>query len=76
MELDRLGRLAAAHSLDGPFLRAGEGAGRIFWRDARRREWGFLVVGLGELARDPSRLLLVPEANTRNALPRRPPPTP
>ena len=75
-ELDRLGRLAAAHSLDGPFLRAGEAAGRIFWRDVRGREWGFLVVGLAELARDPSLLLLVPEANTRNALPRRAPPTP
>jgi hypothetical protein len=75
-ELDRLAKLAAAQPLDGPFLRAGDAAGRIFWRDARGREWGFLVVGLAELAQDPSQLLLVPEANTRNALPRRAPPTP
>jgi len=75
-ELDRLARLAAAQPLDGPYLRAGESAGRIFWRDARGREWGFLVVGLAVLAHDPSQLLLVPEANTRNALPRRAPPTP
>ena len=45
--------------------------GRIFWRDARGREWGFLVAGLAELARDPTQLLLLPEANTRGALPRR-----
>ena len=75
-ELDRLARLAAQQPLDGPFLRTGEAAGRIFWRDAGGREWGFLVVGIAELARDPSQLLLVPEANTRNALPRRAPPTP
>jgi hypothetical protein len=50
-ELDRLARLAAAQPLDGPFLRAGDAAGRIFWRDARGREWGFLVVGLASSQR-------------------------
>jgi len=70
-ELDRLRRLASQHQLDGPYLRAGDAVGRIFWRDPRGREWGFLVAGLDELAEDPSQLLLLPEANTRNALPRR-----
>jgi hypothetical protein len=69
-DLDRLARLAATHRLDGPYLRAGDAAGRIFWRDARGREWGFLVADLAGLARDPTRLLLLPEANTRDALPR------
>ncbi len=70
-ELDRLRRLATQNQLDGPYLRAGDAVGRIFWRDARGREWGFLVAGLDELAGDPSQLLLLPEASTRNALPRR-----
>jgi hypothetical protein len=72
-ELDRFARLAAANALDGPYLRAAEAAGRIFWRDARGREWGFLIAGLAQLARDPMQLLLLPEASTRGALPRRRP---
>jgi hypothetical protein len=71
IELDRLARLAEAHQLDGPYLRAGEAVGRIFWRDGQGREWGFLVAGLAQLARDPTQLLLLPEASTRGALPRR-----
>ena len=46
LELDRLARLARANQLDGPYLRAGDAVGRIFWRDERGREWGFLVAGL------------------------------
>lgn len=69
-ELDRFARLAAEQRLDGPFLRAGEAAGRVFWQDARGREWGFLVVGLAQLAADPGRLLLLPEGSTRDALSR------
>ena len=70
-EIDRLAVLAAAHGLDGPRLRASDTGGRIFWRDAAGREWGFLVPNLARLSRDPSTLLLVPEAATRAALPRR-----
>jgi hypothetical protein len=70
-ELDRLATLARANQLDGPYLRASDAVGRIFWRDERGREWGFLVAGLAQLARDPTQLLLLPEANTRGALPRR-----
>ncbi len=70
-ELDRLARLSRTNQLDGPYLRAAEQVGRIFWRDERGREWGFLVAGLAELARDPTQLLLLPEASTRSALPRR-----
>jgi hypothetical protein len=73
-ELDRLARLAEASGLDGPYLRAADATGRIFWRDAHGREWGFLVAGLAQLARDPTQLLLLPEASTRGALPRPPKP--
>lgn len=71
-ELDRMARLAASHALDGPYLRSGDVSGRIFWRDASgRREWGFFVADLAAVARDPARLLLLPEAATRGALPAR-----
>jgi hypothetical protein len=69
-ELDRLSALAAARALDGPYLRAGDASGRIFWRDAAGREWGFLVSDLARLSRAPGSLLLLPDAATRNALPR------
>jgi hypothetical protein len=71
VEVDRLATLARAHELDGPYLRAGDAVGRIFWRDEHGREWGFLVAGLAQLARHPTQLLLLPEASTRGALPRR-----
>jgi hypothetical protein len=68
--VDRMGRLAEQNGLDGPFVRVGEGAGRIFWRDARGAEYGLVVVKLRELLRDPARLQVVPEPRTRRALPR------
>jgi hypothetical protein len=71
-DLDRLAKLAAEQGVGGPYLRAGDLSGRIFWRDAAGREWGFLVADLAHIARDPRRLLLLPEAATRSALPRRP----
>ena len=71
-ELDRLAKLASANGLDGPYLRAGDTVGRIFWRDERGREWGFLVADLARLAREPTQLLVLPEANARGALPRSP----
>ncbi len=70
-EVDRLARLAAVNGVEGPYLRAGSEAGRIFWRDAGGREWGFLVPDLAALSRDPSTLLLLPELATRGALPRK-----
>jgi hypothetical protein len=70
-DLERLAKLAAEHGLAGPYLRAGDVSGRIFWRDAAGREWGFLIPDLARVARDPGRLLLLPEAATRSALPRR-----
>ena len=70
-EVDRLARLAARSGVEGPYLRAGGEAGRIFWRDASGREWGFLVPDLAALSRDPSGLLLLPEMATRGALPRK-----
>lgn len=68
--VDRMARLAEEHRLDGPFVRVGESAGRIFWRDEQGAEYGLVVVRLRELLRDPRRLEVVPEPRTRAALPR------
>ncbi|MEB2343853.1 MAG: hypothetical protein OZ948_03835 [Deltaproteobacteria bacterium] len=68
--VDRLGRLAEQHGLDGPYLRVGEAAGRIFWRDPKGGEYGLVVVRLRELLRDPRRLTVLPEPRARSALPR------
>lgn len=68
--VDRMGRLAEDNRLDGPFVRVGESAGRIFWRDDKGVEYGLVVVRLRELLRDPRRLEVLPEPRTRAALPR------
>jgi len=68
--VDRMGRLAEQNGLDGPYVRVGEGAGRIFWRDAQGTEYGLVVVKLRELLRDPRRLEVLPEPRTRRSLPR------
>jgi hypothetical protein len=67
-ELDGLARSAREQRLDGPYLRAGEAVGRIFWRDAAGREWGFRVPGLAELAHDPTQLLLLAEPSPGRAV--------
>ena len=68
--VDRMGRLAEEHDLDGPYVRVGETAGRIFWRDAQGAEYGLVVARLRELLREPARLEVIPEPRTRRALPR------
>ncbi len=65
--VDRLARLDTA---EGPFVRVGDALARIYWRDARAREYGVQVVRLDELMREPGGLVLLPEARTRRALPR------
>jgi hypothetical protein len=65
-----MGRLAEQNDLDGPYVRVGEGAGRIFWRDAQGAEYGLVVGKLRELLRDPRTLVVLPEPRTRRALPR------
>jgi hypothetical protein len=68
--VDRMGRLAEGGGLAGPFVRVGESAGRIFWRDEHGAEYGLVVVRLRELLREPRRLEVLPEPRTRRALPR------
>jgi len=68
--VDRMGRLAEQHRLDGPYVRVGESAGRVYWRDEQGAEYGLVVVRLRELLRDPRGVEVIPEPRTRRALPR------
>jgi hypothetical protein len=66
--VDRMAKLAEANGLAGPFVRVGEAAGRIIWRDAEGVEWALLLAKLREGLRDPARLLVIPEARVRASL--------
>ena len=75
--VDRLAVLAAAHQLEGPFLRTGVEAGRVFWRDRTSgEEYGALVVAPARLVRAPGRVTLALEPRARRALPRSRDPAP
>ncbi|MEN8182418.1 MAG: hypothetical protein ABFS46_07765 [Myxococcota bacterium] len=68
--VDRLARLAAEGEVGGPFIRVGDASARIFWTDARGRDYGLQIRQLKELLREPAELVILPEARTRRALPR------
>jgi hypothetical protein len=68
--VDRMARVAEENHLDGPFVRVGESAGRIFWRDDDGTEYGLVIAKLREALRDPAKLLVVPESRVRGTLAR------
>jgi hypothetical protein len=68
--VDRMALVAEQNHLDGPFVRVGESAGRIFWRDDKGTEYGLVIAKLHESLRDPTKLLVVPESRVRGTLAR------
>lgn len=68
--VDRMSRVAGAHGMQGPFVRVGDAAARIFWLDAGGAQYGLQLINLDEILRDPSRAVVVPEARVRRVLPR------
>ncbi len=68
--VDRMGALATSNALAGPFLRMGETAGRVFWRDADGREYGLVLARVVEARRDPQRIVVLPERRVRESLAR------
>jgi hypothetical protein len=68
--LDRMAALAASNALAGPFLRMGETAGRVFWRDGTGREYGLVLAHVLEARRDPQRIVVLPERRVRESLAR------
>ncbi len=66
--LDRLAALARANGFVGPFLRAGAGAGRVYWSDPRTGdEYGAQVFSVGP---SPGHVRIALESRARRALPR------
>ena len=68
--VDRMARVAEENHLDGPFVRVGESAGRIFWRDDKGTDYGLVIAKVREALRDPAKLLVVPESRVRGSLAR------
>lgn len=66
--IDRMAALAEAEALEGPFVRVGESAARIFWRDASGLEYGIVIARLREGLRDPNRFFVLPESRVRGSL--------
>jgi Matrixin len=66
--VDRMARLAEQNGLAGPFVRVGESAGRIFWRDVQGLEYGLVLARLREARRDPAALVVLSEGRVRRAL--------
>ena len=67
--VDRMRRLAEPAGAEGPFLRSGDVAARIFWRTSPGVEYGILVPQLERVLGDPERIAFLPETRTRRALP-------
>ena len=61
-QLDKIAGLAAKARLEGPFLRSGDRAARIFWRrPTTGTEYGFLVHDLARVIARPEALVLLGE---------------
>ena len=66
--VDRMAKLAEANRLDGPFVRVGESAGRIFWRDPKGIEYGLVLGRTRQALREPAKLVVWPESRVRKSL--------
>jgi hypothetical protein len=69
--VDRFAAVAVRHKLEGPYLRTGDVAARVFWRDpSDASEYGFAVLDLPKVLRNPEKIEIAPEVRARRALPR------
>ncbi len=68
--VDRMAVLAETNHLDGPYVRVGESAGVIFWRDDGGTTYGLVIGKLREALRDPAKLIVVAESRVRGSLAR------
>ena len=64
----QLATRAEAEGFAGPFLRVGDRAARIFYRDDEGAEYGVQLANLREALRDPSRAVFLPEAEAKRLL--------
>jgi hypothetical protein len=68
LPVDRLAEHARGAGWSGPFVRVGDEAGRVFWRDARGDAVAFELGGLTPARSDPKRLVITPGARARREL--------
>jgi len=54
--VDRMARIALRRDFTGPFVRVGDRAARLDWRDASGRVYPLLTLPVGEVLRDPESL--------------------
>ncbi len=68
--VDRMARRAREEALEGPFVRVGDSASRIFWRrpDEPDDEYGLAVVNLAKTYVDPAQVAVLAEPRTLEAL--------
>jgi len=67
-DVTTLAGLAARAGLEGPFLRSGDRAARIFWSEVDGREYGVQVFAIARVWKDPKWFQAVPEPATRREL--------
>ena len=63
--IDKMLEIADRRGLKGPFVQVGDKGGRVFWRSEDTREYGIGIPQVGGLMRNPNKLLLIPEKQTR-----------
>jgi len=63
-DIDRLAVLARRRAWMGPILRVGDESARIAWRNGAGAELGFFIPRVGEVLRDPDRLVALPFPGT------------
>ena len=66
--VDHLAAVAERLELGGPFVRVGDRAGQILWRDADGNPYGFQIPRIAEVVRDPTNLELFPSTRTTKLL--------
>jgi hypothetical protein len=67
-DVDEIRRLARQANVEGPFLRSGDRAARIFWENNRGRQYGFLVLDFPGVLERVETLVLFPEAQSQREL--------
>ena len=70
--VDHLAAVAARLALHGPWVRVGDRAGQVLWRDDAGNPYGFQIPAIQSVLREPDALLLVPSKRTTELLRGRP----
>lgn len=67
-DLDEIHAIAQQAGVEGPLLRAGDRAARLYWEDSRGKQYGFLVLDFPGVLREPETIVFFPEQTTLREL--------